>query len=314
MKLFPFILILALSLTTAYAQQETGTVTLRGTRLTYPLVQRWIDAFQKEYPGIHVAITPDIAADSLDFTIAAYSIVGKDLGDRTGVAVARYVQLPVANSKRPDLAAWQARGFTEADFKNLYFTPQAPNFFASASTAQTVSPITLYTRDKPACAAVTFAKHYDNDPKNIQGKGVKGDDRDLAKAVQDDVYGVSFNNLGFVYDVQTRRVTPGLAVIPLDLNENGHVDADENVYATVDDVIAYVERTNHPRFVTENINFLYAKNSKNTASSTFLTWALTKGQRYNHDLGFLGLSTTSVPACQGTDALMSQRKAKSVAP
>jgi phosphate transport system substrate-binding protein len=314
MKLFSFLTILALSLTTVCAQQETGTVTLRGTRLTYPLVQRWIDAFKKEYPNITVAITPNIAADSLDFAIAAYSIVGKDLGANTGVAVARYVQLPVANSKRPDLAAWQERGFTEADFKNLYFTPQAPNFFASASASQPVSPITLYTRDKPACAAVTFAKHYDNDPKNIQGKGVKGDDRDLAKAVQDDVNGVSFNNLGFVYDVQTRRVTPGLAVIPLDLNENGHVDADENVYATLDDVIAYVERTNHPRFVTENINFLYAKDSKNKAAGIFLTWVLTKGQQYNHALGFLGLNATSVPACQGTDALMKQRKTKSVAP
>lgn len=314
MKLFSILIILVLSLTTAYAQQETGTVTLRGTRLTYPLVQRWIDAFRKEYPRIRVAITPNIAADSLDFTIAAYSIEGKDLGDRTGVAVARYVQLPVANSQRPDLTAWQARGFTEADLKDLYFTPQAPNLFASASASKAVSPITLYTRDKPACAAITFAKHYDNDPGNIQGKGVKGDDRDLARAVQDDVYGVSFNNLGFLYDIQTRRVTTGLAVIPLDLNENGHVDADENVYTTVDDVIAYVERTNHPRFVTEHINFLYAKNRQNAAAGIFLAWVLTKGQQYNHDLGFLGLSTASIPACQGTDALMKQRKAKNVTP
>ncbi|MBL0742700.1 hypothetical protein [Chryseolinea lacunae] len=323
-KTIAFLLLLA-SASLAVAQStESGIVKIRGTRLAYPLVNKWIEEFKKEYPQINVSIAPNAPADSIDFTIAAYALTSKDLeNNRRGVAITRYVQLPVANSKRADLAQWQARGFSESDFKSLYFSPTPPNFFAST---QAPSPITVYTRDKPACAAKTFAAHFGNDPKAIQGTGVKGDDQDLASAVKNDPNGVSFNNLGFIYDVKTRKVVDGLAVIPLDLNENGKVDKDEQVYATLDNVIGYVEKTNNAKFVDERVNVLFNKTSPNTAAGIFLNWVLTKGQTFNHASGFLTLNekvlqeqrtiaaatfkAISVSSCEGADALMKTRSAR----
>lgn len=321
-------IVLVLAGLLAHAQPESGVVKIRGTRLAYPLVQKWIDEFKKDYPGIRVAIAPAAPADSIDFTIAAYALTDKDLeGNRSGVAITRYLQLPVANNNRPGLEVLQARGFTEADFKNLYFSPQVPNLFGSA---QANTPITLYTREKPACAAKTFAAHFGNDPKAIQGVGVKGDDQDLAKAVKEDVNGISFNNLGFIYDVKTRKITDGLAVIPVDVNENGKVDKEEQVYATLDDVITYVEKVNSPRFIVERVNVLFNKSSQNTAAGIFLNWALTKGQRFNHALGFLSMDdqliteqkgiavatfkSTSASSCEGAEVLMKKRRSKQTNP
>lgn len=301
-------------------QKDTGIVKLRGTRLTYPLVKKWISEFNKEYPGIAVLIAQKSPADSIDFSVAAYGLTEKDYeNNRVGVAVTRYVQLPVANSKRPGLAALQAKGFTDSDFNSLYFSNT--NRF-SASNA----PITLYTREKPACAAITFAKHFGNDAKELKGVGVKGDDQDLASAVKEDVNGISFNNLGFIYDVKTRKIIDGLAVVPLDLNENGKVDKNEQVYETLDNVISYIEKTNHPKFVTERVNFIFSKASANQAAGIFLSWVLTKGQAFNHGLGFLSLEEktiseqkaitlstfkiASVSSCEGADKLMAKRRAK----
>jgi len=315
-------IILANAVTFASGQQsKSGIVKLRGTRLTYPLVRKWITEFNKDYPAIKVIIAQQSPADSIDLNLAAYRIDEGDLEAPKGFAsITRYTQLPVANSQREGLKELQSRGFTDADFNQLYFSNQKPTFLASSK-----SSINLYTREKPACAAITFAKHYGNDPKAIQGVGVKGDHQDLAKAVKDDINGISFNNLGFVYDLKTRKVTEGLAVIPLDLNENGKVDQDEQVYGTLDELLAFIEKTNNPKFVTEHVNVIFDKSKQNDAAGIFLLWVLTKGQQFNHELGFLSLEDndlnkqrtivssnfkTSSAACEGIPSVNQKKEKK----
>jgi phosphate transport system substrate-binding protein len=305
-------------------QKETGEVKVRGTRLTYPLVKKWIEGFNKEYPNIKVSIAPNAPEDSIDFTLAAYELSETDVNEtQKSLVVTRYVQLPVVNSNRPGLTELQSRGVKEKDLQDLFFTPTTPSFLAS-SQAQSQ----LYVRDRPVCAVKAFAAHYGNDPKKINGTGIKGDDQDLAEAVKNDVNGISFNNLGFIYDVKTRKVQNGLAVLPLDLNENGKVDKEEEIYGTLDEVIEYVEKTKNPKFVNEHVNFVFKKDAKNVAAARFLNWVLTNGQQYNHQLGFVNLENkflnvqknifkssfkvSSTSSCEGTDEVMSERKSRLV--
>ena len=317
------VLIFAAGLT--FAQQNgTGVVKLRGTRLTYPLVRKWIQEFNKEYPKISVSISPQAPPDSIDFSIASYALTPKELeGNRSAVVVTRYVQLPIVNSERPGLAQLQAKGFTDKDLSSLFFTTATPEL--SVST-QSQTPLAIYVRDRPVCAVKAFAAHFGTDPKEINGTGIKGDDEDLAKAVRNDRNGLSFNNLGFIYDVKTRKITEGLAVVPLDLNENGRIDTDEQVYGSLDEVVNFIEKTHHPRFVNEKVNFVYDKASKNESAGIFLHWVLTTGQKFSHEFGFLSLDDkfladqkaisgstfklSSVSSCEGADELMKKRKSK----
>ncbi len=315
------LLIMAIMLTTAFAfaQPNEGVVKLRGTRLTYPLLKKWIAEFNKTYPTIKIIIAPDAPADSIDFTVAAYKLSTTDFKEnQKGVVVAQYVQLPVVNSKRPGLAELQARGVKEKDLQDLFFTVGAPSFLASSQNKSQ-----LYVRDKPVCAVKAFAAHYGNDPKKIKGTGINGDDQDLANAVKNDINGISFNNLGFIYDVTTRKVQKDLAILPLDLNENGKVDKDEQIYGTVDHVIEFIEKTKNPKFVNEHVNFIFNTESKNASAAKFLSWVLSNGQQFNHQLGFInlnkaflaeqkvifkdGFKVSSISACEGADRLMAKR-------
>lgn len=110
----------------SFAQQATtGIVKLRGTRLTYPLVNKWIEEFKKERPDIQVSIAPKAPEDSIDFSIASYEIEPADLtNNRVNVVVTRYIQLPVANSERPGLTELKAKGVTDKNLKDLFFTPR----------------------------------------------------------------------------------------------------------------------------------------------------------------------------------------------
>jgi phosphate transport system substrate-binding protein len=305
----------------AFAQQETGVVKLRGTRLTYPLVRKWITEFKKEYPGINVFIAPQAPADSIDFNILAYALTSD--GQREAIVVSRYIQLPVANNERPGLANLQAKGLTEQNLRDLFFSPSTPSFLASS---QSQTPIALYVRDKPVCAVKAFATHFGDDPKQIKGIGVNGDDQDLAEAVRKDINGLSFNNLGFIYNVTTRKISEGLAVIPLDLDENGKIDKEEQIYSDLDHVITFIEKTHHSKFVNEEVNFVFDKNANNTSAGIFLNWVLTTGQKFNHDLGFLSVDPkalddqrkivassfhiTSNTSCESGEKLMRKRKLK----
>jgi phosphate transport system substrate-binding protein len=322
MRTSAFLILFVASVLQLNAQSTSisGTVKLRGTRLTYPLINQWIGEFNKEFPAIKVKIAQNAPADSIDLQVAAHSIMDEDLkGNKTYIAISRYVQLPIVNEQNPELRTLQASGFRDEDFNRIYFAK------ANAPEKKELA-ITVYNRERPTCSTITFARHFGNDANNINGTGVKGDDQDLLNAVKNDVNGISFNNLGFIYNVATRKINPGIAIVPLDLNENKKIDADERIYESLDNVISFVERTNNKKFIDEHVNVIFSKGIENKPAGIFLQWILTKGQKFNHSKGFLDLSSqileeqkvivnstfrlSSISSCEGLNETLGKRKQK----
>ncbi len=283
-------LILSLILGISFTANAQKKLYISGTRLTRPLVEKWADEYNKTQKDVTVAWAGrEISSDSVPLKILAFQLSEKEVKPGyASIVIARYTQLAIANSQRSDLKELQLKGFTEADFKKIYFSTER------GEVASGKSPIVIYKREKPACAAVAFAGHYSSDPNKAPGVGVNGDDKDLSKAVKRDPNGLSYNNLGFIYDVKTRKVADSLAVIPLDLNENGKIDTDEQIYASLDDVITFIEKTNHPKIPTEVVNVIFNKETKSEAEGKFLNWILTDGQQYNRAYGFINQTTESL--------------------
>jgi phosphate transport system substrate-binding protein len=230
-------------------------------------------------------VSSGIPADSADIIIASHSLRAGDVKEgREAIAVSRYVQLPVISSRRSDVAALQAKGFNDAAFREVYFSDSS-----IAGSAAGNYHFAVYKREKPACASIAFANHFGSEQRDIKGIGVAGDDRDLLAAVKKDTNGISYNNLGFIYDVKTRKVVDSIAVIPIDLNGNGRTDADEYIYGTLDEVLAFVEKTHHPRILIENVNVLFRTGNPDKDVYQFLKWTLTAGQAFNHEYGFINI-------------------------
>jgi len=57
-------------------------------------------------------------------------------------------------------------------------------------------------------------------------------DPGLAEAVRREPLALGYNNVNYAYDSKTLKPVAGLTVLPLDLNENGVVDPEEDFYAT----------------------------------------------------------------------------------
>jgi phosphate transport system substrate-binding protein len=281
---FLLLLLAALLFATGNTAAQS-TIKIAGTRFTYPLVQQWIQEFSRLHPSIEIQLAPaGIPADSLDILILAYTLTSQDIpAHKTSVLAARYAQLPITNALNPVLKQYQTSGIKTNDLKDLFFQQEA--------SRQKNTSLHVYTRDKPACASVAFAQHFNEKPQSIYASpnviGVKGDDRTLLQAVKKDVHAVSYNNLGFIYDLQSRKLHDSLAVLPIDLNGNGTLDPQENFYQSLDHVLKHLEE--HPQNVipTDRVNLVYAPASTNKATQLFIQWLLKEGQQYNHSYGFL---------------------------
>jgi phosphate transport system substrate-binding protein len=280
-KLLLFAGLFLFTLTSLQAQQ-VRTIRITGTRLAYPLFQRWAEEYGRQHPDIRIVVAR-VPADSADILIVSHRLGVNDIKQGwTERVVARYVQLPVVNLRRRDVASLQSRGFDDSAFRRVYFS----------ATGESPSPyqFTVYKRQQPACASISFANHFGSEQKDIKGVGVTGDDKDLLAAVKKDTGGISYNNLGFLYDLITRRPVDSIAIIPIDLNGNGRIDGDEDIYGSLDQVIGFVEKTHHPKIPLEDVHVLYRNREQDKDVADFLRWASTEGQAFSHAYGFIKIS------------------------
>ena len=277
--------------------QSTEKVIITGSRFTYPLINKWIEEFKKTNPEVNFTViprgTPNV--DSANLIINAHELAPAEI--RPGfkvINISRYVLLPVANEKNPALAKYEKKGLDEKELKTLFFKkfdPIADLEAPKKSKGKSEYQPTLYTREQKACAPTTFARSYGFEQEDILGKPIGGDDNHLISAIKKDTNGITFNNLGFIYDIKTRKVNTGLKVIPLDFNNNGKVDEEENIYENLDNLVSVVEGQRSPKVAVGNINLSYPNNVKesNKNLALFLEWVLNEGRQYQHEFGFLDL-------------------------
>jgi len=260
-----------------------GTINISGTRFLFPLLEKWAAEFRKENPGVEILISQNVQGKDIDASAAPVKKIDSSKGKYT--VVSRFALVPIANEKNPAIKTLQQKGISKEDFLNIYFKSdhQTNNFNL---TAKQVVPIHVYSRG--ACASATFTNHFNKEIKDLDNIGGKiEDDQILLQRILSDSLGIAYNNLGFVYDLATRKQKQGIRVIPIDINGNGKVDKEENFYTTVDAVLKHIETAGTELPPTGDLTFIYKEDKPEVKA--FVEWILAKGQQYNHQLGFLAL-------------------------
>jgi phosphate transport system substrate-binding protein len=282
---------------TSSKAQQSDKVIITGSRFTYPLFEKWIAEYKKTNPAASIKINPRGGndTDSANLIINAHELSEKEIKPGYKVVnINRYVLLTVANQKSDFSKQYTQTGIREKDVKKLFFEewdPYEEETEKKKKKAKKTTAAVLYTREITACAPTTFARHYGYKQKDIVGKGIAGDDKHLIYAVLKDTNGVTYNNLGLIYDLKTRKVKDGLTVIPQDLNGNGKLEEEEQFYSSLDNVIARVEDKDNSNIVIGNVNLSFPAtiDSSNKELFNFISWILNEGVKYNHEFGFLDL-------------------------
>ena len=151
----------------------------------------------------------------------------------------------------------------------------------------------VYTRSDACGAADTWAKYLGNySQEDLKGTGVYGDPG-LAEAVKKDRLSIGYTNLNYAYDMTTDKQISGLRVIPIDLNENGQIDADEDFYANKTLLTGAIATGRYPSPPARDEN-LVTKGEFRGIAEEFVRWILTDGQKYCSEVGYIALSAEEV--------------------
>jgi ABC-type phosphate transport system substrate-binding protein len=153
--------------------------------------------------------------------------------------------------------------------------------------------LNVYTRSDACGAGEIWAKYLGNyTQEDLKGTGVYGDPG-LAEAVKKDQLGIGYNNLNYVYDMATGEQISGLRIIPIDLNENDRIDADEDFYANKTLLTGAIATGRYPSPPARDENLVTKDEFKGIARE-FVRWVLTDGQKYCSEVGYVALPEEKV--------------------
>ncbi len=285
------------------AQEKlSGQISISGAFALYPMVVKWAEEFRKINPGVRIDISAGGAgkgiADALngmvEIGMVSREIYPEELKKGAfPVAVTRDAVVAVISEQNPALKDILAKGLRKDAGNNLWITGKYKSW-SQAFGIKSGSPVHVYTRSDACGAAEMWAKYFGKKQEDLLGVGVFGDPG-LAQAVKKDPLGIGFNNIGYAYDATTKKPVKGLRVIPLDLNNNGKIDPDENFYDSMNDLIAAIASGKYPSPPARDLFFVMKGNPKNNKVLTaFIRWVLTDGQKFVHEAGYIALTKDKI--------------------
>jgi phosphate transport system substrate-binding protein len=280
----------------------SGQISISGAFALYPMTIKWAEEFRKIHPGVRIDISAGGAgkgiADALNGMVEI-GMVSREIYPEEikkgafPVAVTRDAVVAVVSDQNPALKDILVKGLRKDAGNNLWITGKFKTW-SQAFSVKSTSPVHVYTRSDACGAAEMWAKYFGKKQEDLLGVGVFGDPG-LAQAVKKDPLGIGFNNIGYAYDATTKKPVKGLRVIPLDLNNNGKIDPDENFYDSMNDLIAAIASGKYPSPPARDLFFVLKGNPKNNKVLTeFIRWVLTDGQKFVHEAGYIALTKEKI--------------------
>jgi phosphate transport system substrate-binding protein len=274
-----------------------GKITISGAFALYPMAVRWAEEFQKIHPRVKINISAggagkgmaDALSGMVDLGMFSKSVSPEEQAKGAWwLAVAKDAVLPTINAGNPEIARIRSHGMTRQELYNIFITGKCTRWGEPLENVSMME-IQVFTRSD-ACGAADMWARYLNGKKqeDLLGIGVNGDPG-LADALRKTPEGIGYNNLNFIFDVATGKKYVGLEVIPLDLNENGRIDPEENFYDSLSGVMAAIKDGRYPSPPARELYFVSKGRPQNPVVLEFLRWVLADGQNFVTEAGYVTL-------------------------
>ena len=281
-----------------------GTIRVSGAWALYPMMVKWSGEFRKTCQGVRIDISAggagkgiaDVLSGLVDIGMVSREVTPEEVKRGTCyVPVVRDAVFPTMNRRNPALNILLQRGVKKETFIDWWIKGGVLTWGEAAglSPPNTVkNRIHVYTRSDSCGAAETWAQYLGGkNQEDLKGIGVYGDPG-LAEVVRKDVLGVGYNNLSCAYDFRTALPLDGLVIIPIDVNENGKVDAGESL-KTKNEAIRAINSGVYPSPPARAL-YLVTKTGFRGPSKGFIQWILTEGQKYVEEAGYIRLPKAMV--------------------
>lgn len=272
-----------------------GTVSISGAFALYPLTVKWSEEFKKIHPGIKFDISAggsgkgvsDVLGGLVDLGAVSRDLYPEETNKGAfPVPVSKDAVVAAVNINNPNLRDILTKGIRKSVFSNIFINGSYNNW---AQLGFSVSvPVHVYTRSDASGAGETWAKFVGVKQEDLFGIGVFGDPG-LLNAVKSDKTSIGYTNIAYAYNGKTKRQSSGIAVVPIDINDNGKIDKEESFYGSLDSFINAVSLGKYPSPPARNLYFVSKNKPQKKVVIEFLKWVLTEGQKYAGEAGYIKL-------------------------
>jgi len=284
------------------AEGTKSTIAVSGAWALYPMMVRWAEEYQKSNPSVLIDVSAGGAGKGIADTLSGAADIGmvsRDLSPEEvaqgafGVAVTKDAVFPMINAKNPVLDELLSRGVSRDALIGIYITGQVTTWSQVINNPAVTAEIHVYTRSDACGAAEMWAKYLAGKQEDLLGIGVYGDPG-ILEAVIKDPSGIGFNNLNYAFDASTGQPVAGAMELPIDINGNGQVDAEEklNTKAKAIEAIATGRYPSPPARAL----FLVTKGKPTGPVRDLIVWILTEGQQYVDEAGYIQLPKEQLQA------------------
>ena len=278
-----------------------GELSLSGAFALYPLAVVWAEEFQKLNPDVKVDVSAggagkgmtDVLAGVVDFGMVSREVYPQEQEKgAVGFPSAKDAVVPTINANNPILDKILAHGITKEIAHKIWIDGNVKTWGDVLGTNDQ-TPIHIYTRSDACGAAETFANWFGAKQEDLGGTAVFGDPG-LAAAIQKDIYGIGFNNIGYAYDNDSHKLNADLQIFPVDVDGNGSISDDERFYDLKDNVTKAIAEGKYPSPPARDLYLVTKGVPTDPVVIAFLKYVLTDGQKKNEPVGYIEITMEKI--------------------
>jgi len=269
-------------------------ITVTGAFALYPLMEVWSAKYQEENPAVKIFLFPasstkgNLAVVNNQADIGMFSKNPETIQNRQMLKVFPVAQdavLVTINDKNPWKNILNKHGVKPDRLKEIFLQDKTLSW-SIITNIEPGKPIFAFTRSDLCGAGQAFSEFIGATQENLAGTGVYGDPG-MIQAIRNQQFSIGYDNLRYVYNNVTGCFYDGISVLPIDFNENGVVDEQENFYQNLQQITTAMKNGNYPQPLTKNLYLLLPALSPDSAAIAFVNWILRDGQQLVEKAGYV---------------------------
>jgi phosphate transport system substrate-binding protein len=280
----------------------SGEIKITGAYALTPLVQLWIKEYRKTHPSVLINLSSMGTGEVITENVLGTTdlvMVSSELPDNIETTawvlpVARLSVVMIVNKKNPYYSQILEKGIKPDDLTKL-FTGEI-SFWGNLFGEPGKHPVSAYYRSDKAGATAIASKYLWLDGQNMNGTGIDGETK-LIETVKGDPLAISYCNFIYSFNPESTEFLDDIRIIPLDLNQNGMLDAKENFYENFTKLQRAMWLGKYPCLLNRPLQFVAAQKPATKEVYDFLIWVLNEGQNVISEKGYMELRPSEIRHC-----------------